>query len=217
MPAANTCSPFDKLGVRIYCLVLSLPKDKRIVNILSVQSEVVAKPGIGEAIARMLLPLADIVTPNAFELTQLAALPVRNPDEAGTAAAQLGRPLVVATSIPDGVGRIGALASTRNECWFASTPRCSARRGRPFRGALSDGKAFRPARGPVAHSDFGICLSHPLGQPRTRHAAFLSSLRLIRHSAICTALSAAPLRRLSVTTQSESPCSTVGSLRMRDT
>jgi pyridoxal/pyridoxine/pyridoxamine kinase len=123
MPAANTCSPFDKLGVRIYCLVLSLPKDKRIVNILSVQSEVVAKPGIGEAIARMLLPLADIVTPNAFELTQLAALPVRNPDEAGTAAAQLGRPLVVATSIPDGVGRIGALASTRNECWFASTPR----------------------------------------------------------------------------------------------
>ena len=41
-----------------------------------------AKPGIAEAIARMLLPLADIVTPNAFELTQLAALPARNPDEA---------------------------------------------------------------------------------------------------------------------------------------
>jgi pyridoxine kinase len=69
------------------------------------------------------LPLADIVTPNAFELTQLAASPVRNPDEARTAATRLGRPLVAATSIPDEDGRIGALASTRNECWFASTQR----------------------------------------------------------------------------------------------
>ena len=37
----------------------------------------------------------------------------------------------------------------------------------------------------------------------------------MRHSAICTALSAAPLRRLSATIQSDRPCSTVGSLRMR--
>src|SRR5262245_62209396 len=41
------------------------------------------------------------------------------------------------------------------------------------------------------------------------------SFRLIRHSAICTALSAAPLRRLSDTHQSASPFSTVGSSRMR--
>ena len=34
-------------------------------------------------------------------------------------------------------------------------------------------------------------------------------------SAICTAFSAAPLRRLSDTHQNDSPCSTVGSLRMR--
>ena len=232
MPAANPHSPFDKLGERIYSLVLSVPKDERIVNILSVQSEVVyghvgqgaarfalqrlghevwalptvllsnhtgyarvegetlsadrlqrlidglaenawlaecdgiisgylgsaeqvgvvatavshvkharpaaiycldpvlgdegrayVKPGVAEAIARTLLPLADIVTPNAFELTQLAASPVRNPDEARTAAKRLGRPLVAATSIPDEDGRIGVLASKRNECWFASTPR----------------------------------------------------------------------------------------------
>ena len=41
------------------------------------------------------------------------------------------------------------------------------------------------------------------------------SLRLIRHSAICTALSAAPLRRLSETIHIESPFSTVASSRMR--
>ena len=41
------------------------------------------------------------------------------------------------------------------------------------------------------------------------------SLRLTRHSAICTALSAAPLRRLSETHQSDSPLSTVGSSRTR--
>ena len=82
-----------------------------------------AKPGVAEAIARALLPLADIVTPNAFELTQLAALPVRNRDEARAAAMRLGRPLIAATSIPDIEGRIGTLASARSECWFASTPR----------------------------------------------------------------------------------------------
>ena len=41
------------------------------------------------------------------------------------------------------------------------------------------------------------------------------SLRLIRHSAICTALSAAPLRRLSDTTHIARPFSTVASSRMR--
>ena len=41
------------------------------------------------------------------------------------------------------------------------------------------------------------------------------SLRLIRHSAICTALSAAPLRRLSDTTHIDRPFSTVASSRMR--
>ena len=52
----------------------------------------------------------------------------------------------------------------------------------------------------------------------SRYAAFffaLISLRLIRHSAIWTAFSAAPLRRLSDTHHSTRPFSTVGSVRMR--
>ncbi len=82
-----------------------------------------SKPGVAEAMARTLLPLADIVTPNAFELAQLARMPVRGCAEAYAAALHLGRPLVVATSIPAEHKRIGALAATRDEAWFASTPR----------------------------------------------------------------------------------------------
>lgn len=80
------------------------------------------KPGVAETIARTLLPLADIVTPNVFELVQLSGLPVRDRDEARAAIARLGRPLVAATSIPDGADRIGVLAATRAEAWFASAP-----------------------------------------------------------------------------------------------
>ena len=82
-----------------------------------------AKRGVAEAMARTLLPLADIVTPNAFELASLASVPVRDPAEALEAARRLGRPCVVATSVPDGADRIGALAFSSDESWFASTPR----------------------------------------------------------------------------------------------
>lgn len=81
-----------------------------------------AKPGVAEAMARILLPLADIVTPNAFELASLTSVPVRDAGSAKIAAARLGRPLVLATSVPAGDGRIGTLAMTKDEAWFATTP-----------------------------------------------------------------------------------------------
>lgn len=84
---------------------------------------VYAKHGVAEAMAKTLLPLADIVTPNAFELSHLAGMPVRHAEEAVEAARRLGRPLVIATSVPDGEDRIGALAVAGEEAWFASTPR----------------------------------------------------------------------------------------------
>lgn len=82
-----------------------------------------AKHGVAEAMAKTLLPLADIVTPNAFELSSLAGVPVRNWEEALEAARRLGRPLVLATSVPDGEGQIGTLAVAPDEAWFATTPR----------------------------------------------------------------------------------------------
>jgi pyridoxine kinase len=81
-----------------------------------------AKRGVAEAMAKTLLPLADIVTPNAFELSSLSSVPVRNPEEALEAARRLGRPIVLATSIPDGAERIGTLALGEAAAWFASTP-----------------------------------------------------------------------------------------------
>jgi pyridoxine kinase len=81
-----------------------------------------AKRGVAEAMARTLLPLADIVTPNAFELSSLTSVAIRDASDALVAAKRLARPLVVATSIPAGVDRIGTLAVERNEAWLASTP-----------------------------------------------------------------------------------------------
>ena len=52
-------------------------------------------------------------------------------------------------------------------------------------------------------------------ETRKRQAARSSRLRLMIVSAICTVLSAAPLRRLSDTTQKDSPLSSVWSSRMR--
>jgi pyridoxine kinase len=80
-----------------------------------------AKRGVAEAMASQLLPLADIITPNAFELASLASVPVRNPEEAHAAARRLARPLVLATSVPDGA-RIGTLAVTPNEAVCVTTP-----------------------------------------------------------------------------------------------
>jgi pyridoxine kinase len=85
------------------------------------QGRAYAKRGVAEAMARELLPLADIVTPNAFELSSLAGGAVRDVGEALIAARKLGRPLAAATSIPVGANRIGVLAVTADEAWLAST------------------------------------------------------------------------------------------------
>lgn len=81
-----------------------------------------AKPGVAEAMARELLPLADIVTPNVFELSSLTSVAIRNADDARVAAQRLGRPIVVATSVPLTEGRIGTLVASKDEVWLASTP-----------------------------------------------------------------------------------------------
>lgn len=82
-----------------------------------------AKPGVAEAMARELLPLADLVTPNIFELSSLTSVAIRTADDAAVAARRLGRPLIVATSVPAGENRIGALAVTKDKAWLAATPR----------------------------------------------------------------------------------------------
>jgi len=84
--------------------------------------KVYARPGVVEAMAETLLPLADVVTPNAFELATLTGLPVGNPDDALLAAERLNRPMVIAKSVPMGTS-LGTLLVTPDEVWLASTPR----------------------------------------------------------------------------------------------
>ena len=85
--------------------------------------------------------------------------------------------------------------------------------------AAANAAAWR-CTAPISMSPRANCRRSMPGDRTLRpgHAAFFfaaMSLRLIRHSAIWMALSAAPLRRLSETTHSTRPLSTVGSSRMR--
>jgi pyridoxine kinase len=81
-----------------------------------------AKPGVREAMTQQLLPLADIVTPNVFELSVLSGLEISDVATARVAAEKLRRPLVVATSVPT-KSAIGALAVEKAGAWLASTPK----------------------------------------------------------------------------------------------
>jgi pyridoxine kinase len=76
-----------------------------------------AKPGVAEAMARELLPLADIATPNRFELTSLTSKKIDGPKDAVAAARALGTSEVVATSVPFDGGRIGTVVVTASGAW----------------------------------------------------------------------------------------------------
>ncbi|QIE54721.1 pyridoxal kinase [Pikeienuella piscinae] len=73
-----------------------------------------------DAFARELAPLADILLPNTFELATLSGAPVTCAADVRRARAALGRPAVVATSVPV-PGRPGFLATVT-----ATETSCSA-------------------------------------------------------------------------------------------
>jgi pyridoxine kinase len=90
-------------------------------------SGVFVRPGIVEFFRDHALPVADIVTPNRFELALLAEVPVADVAGALAAAAALrrrGPRLVLATSLagstPD---EIAMLAADDNGAWLVATPR----------------------------------------------------------------------------------------------
>jgi pyridoxine kinase len=84
-----------------------------------------------------LVPLADVVTPNRFELATLAGGSVRSvADAVGAARALLerGPRMVVATSLPGaGANTIASLAVTAEGAWVVETPRVVL--GTPLNGA----------------------------------------------------------------------------------
>lgn len=84
-----------------------------------------ARPGVAEAMAKLLLPLADVVTPNRFELASLTSRRIEGADAAVSAARILGRKLVLATSVPGAAGEIGTAAITTDKTWLAMAPRAA--------------------------------------------------------------------------------------------
>lgn len=73
---------------------------------------------VAEALARELLPLADYVAPNAWELERLTGASARDPRAAVTSARLLGKPTLV-SSIVRGQ-EIGVVYADRGEAWFAA-------------------------------------------------------------------------------------------------
>jgi pyridoxine kinase len=99
---------------------------------------VYVRPGIAEVIRRDLVPMADVVTPNPFELELLTGVPPATLDRAHAAARTLlgdGRPdtgrsrLVVATGLsPEGSpGELAILAVTGGDAWCVRHPRRTVR------------------------------------------------------------------------------------------
>lgn len=77
------------------------------------------------AIADMLVPRADILAPNAFELARLTGLPADAPEAALPAARRLAarNGATVAVTSLDAAGALGILALAGDTAWLAQTPR----------------------------------------------------------------------------------------------
>lgn len=89
---------------------------------------VFVRPDVPAAIAEKLLPRADIVVPNRFELAFLSGQEVNDLDQAVPAAETLlkrGPSLVVATGlpVPDDTDELAMLAVSREQRWAIRTPR----------------------------------------------------------------------------------------------
>lgn len=77
------------------------------------------KPEVEEAVKSRLLPLADILTPNLWELKRLTGLDAVDAEGAAAAARTLSRPVLV-SSIPCGPDQIGVLYVDGPVAWIAS-------------------------------------------------------------------------------------------------
>lgn len=92
------------------------------------QPGVFVSPGVPEAIGQRLLPLADIVLPNRFELAHLTGRRLESLTDTCAAATELrarGPRLVIVTglALPDRPDELTVLADAAAEAWLVATPR----------------------------------------------------------------------------------------------
>ncbi|MDX2290329.1 MAG: pyridoxal kinase [Hyphomicrobiaceae bacterium] len=77
---------------------------------------------VATAVRDKLMPLADILTPNRFELSWLTGLQVEDAESADAAAQETGAEIVMATSIPAGDGLVANVLSDESGCGLAAQP-----------------------------------------------------------------------------------------------
>lgn len=80
------------------------------------------KPEVADAVARRLIPLADWITPNLWELQRLAGAEIADARGAAAACRKLGVSALV-TSVPSGEGEIGLLFCDPGEATLFSHQR----------------------------------------------------------------------------------------------
>ena len=73
---------------------------------------------VAEAIVADLIPRADLIAPNVWELERLSGMPIRDPQAVRQAARLLGK-AVLASSVPRGA-EIGVVYADANESWLAA-------------------------------------------------------------------------------------------------
>jgi pyridoxine kinase len=88
---------------------------------------VYVRPGIPEFMRSKVVPAADVVTPNQFELALLTGLPTGSHEEvlrAAAAARDLGPETVLVTSVtsPEQPGQVSMMLVNDSGAWLVSTP-----------------------------------------------------------------------------------------------
>ncbi len=81
-------------------------------------------PEVARAIQDDLVPLADLLTPNAWELQRLSGADVRDPVSAMRAARLMGRPVLVSSVVRG--AEIGVVYADKREAWLAAHQRMEA-------------------------------------------------------------------------------------------
>jgi pyridoxine kinase len=124
------------------------------------------RAGVPEFYRDQAIKLADIVTPNRFELEWLTGSPVRTLGEASAAAAalqRLGPAIVLVTSLELGAGKIAVVAAGPGGAWAAETPRlqieatgCGDAVAALFLGWLLKGKPLPEALAAAIGAIYGV-------------------------------------------------------------
>ena len=124
------------------------------------------RAGVPEFYRDCALPIADIVTPNRFELEWLTGKPVGTVAEAGAAAESLrrgGPRIVLVTSLEPAADRLAVVAAGAEGIWTAETPRlpveatgCGDAAAALFLGWLLKGKSLPEALAITVAAIWGV-------------------------------------------------------------